>query len=504
MIASGLIVRELLPGLGLGWIPAALCGLGLLSARAPITVARALAVAVGALLAVAVGFASLEGQPLGEDAGLVLTPTFALDGLSRLGLLLAAAATATVGAVAESRRELAGALVVTGVAVAVWVAGDLVTLATSLLVLPVALVVATAREDQGSQNLAIWTFAALSLAGLAIAGAAALAAVERFNASAGRWTLELASLSVQPGLFSERAVLVALALGSLTLLGAWPLHGWIRDGVVHAPRSLAIVMLGPLRWLGLSLLLALGSRFAGSAWFEFAGWLAALGTFGALVGAGAGLHAQDVRDLLARTAPVPAGVALVGVLGGSLEGIVGAFMLALGHGLAAAAALADRRERALGPAAAASLLGVPGLAALVGAALVLIGTARFARVSLPSAAWIAALLVVVLVLHACAIARVLASPAGDESDEPRGAVVVVVAALAATSLAIGVLPGLITGPAVATARARADALFRGRCVTLVLGPAERARTLDAAPPECDAAIRTVYERTRAARREDGA
>jgi NADH:ubiquinone oxidoreductase subunit 4 (subunit M) len=397
-----------------------------------------------------------------------------------------------------ARVRLAAVLALGGVLMAAWLASSLVTLAWALPLAPL-LVMMLLSSDTARKVLALRVFVLLSLAALAILTALAYGVVERFNATRGSWTFILSALDaiVLPAA-SEPVVFAALVCGAWILLGAWPLHGWLFGLVERGPAALVVLVLGPYRWLGLWMLLTLGPALAGSTWFDAAPSLALVAAVGALISGVAAAGARALRALLARATGLSVGFAVVGVLGGSVQGIVGASVLVLAHGLASTTLLLASASGpvAMGPVALAAA-GAPLFGVFTGSVLVLFGTVRFASPVLPGASWLAAILVLAAGAHALGLARLCATT--EEQREARaaapcswagGLVILNVAVL----VVLGVAPQRWLGPASAAARARVDVLYRARCVLLVQGPAARARELDAHPVGCGAPVRRVIEK----------
>jgi hypothetical protein len=224
-------------------------------------------------------------------------------------------------------------------------------------------------------------YLALGTALLAVAVGAL--AVAHHDASGGVWSLELAAL----GRCCCRAALeaaiggLALLAGALTL-GLWPLHGWLVAGDRRGATGPAMLIAGPVRWLGVDLLLRLWlplTPTAAAAQAPAIAWVAVLGAvYGGLWRAPRGTSGgrSGWRRWCRR------GCWCWGWSGSTTRGVLGALGLALSvprRGGGAAGAGGAGLAGALG---ALGLLPAPGLVGLVGAALVLIGTARFAGLTL--------------------------------------------------------------------------------------------------------------------------
>jgi NADH-quinone oxidoreductase subunit M len=308
-----------------------------------------------------------------------------LDGLAAPGVLVIC----LVGQVATlaprgGRGAIAGGLALQAVLLALVLARDLAVMALChalLAPLVAGLVAGGPGPDRWRAGQAAGLYLALGTGALMVA--IGLLAVAHHDATDGVWDLSLAALTqvlLPRGLEVAVGGLVLLA-GALTL-GLWPLHGWMVAAGAAAPTGPALMIAGPVRWVGAYLLLRL--------WLPLTPGMAAMAAFGvglvAVIGGVIGglcarAEADERRALLLATT-VPTGVMVLGLVGQHHEGAVGAIVLAVVVALGGAAGLMALAGGVRARWAGLGLLVAPGLAGCVGAALVLIGTARFSGLTL--------------------------------------------------------------------------------------------------------------------------
>lgn len=326
--------------------------------------------------------------------GLGLEFALGLGGLALPGLLI----TCLIGQVASmasdgSRGTIAVGLGLQGVVLTALLAEDLgLLVACHGLVAPlvVGLLAMGPRPDRLRAAMTAGFYLSLAAVGLALAAGAL--AVAHHDASDGQWSFEIAALArvlVPAGV--ETAIGGLLALAAALLLGLWPLHGWSLAGAAAGRSGTALLLFGPLRVLGIDVLLRLWLPLAPTAAANQAPVLAGLALAGALYGALVARAERDPLRAIGLAALAPTGLLVLGVAGQHHEGLLGALALGLTVTLGATAGLlavtatqahhgprADLARRV----APLGLLAAPGLVGCVGAALVLLGTARFAGLTL--------------------------------------------------------------------------------------------------------------------------
>lgn len=440
-----------------------------------------------------------------EPAGLALrVPWVAALGLSfSLGLgalgvpgLLVTCLIGQVAALAPggSRGSIAGGLVLQAVVLAALLARDLGLLVACyglLAPLVAGLVASGAAASRVRAALAVGFYLSLGTALLAVAVGAL--AVAHHDASGGVWSLELEALG---GLLlparAEAAIAAALGLAGALTLGLWPLHGWLIAGVAAARPGVALLVAGPLRWLGLDLLLRVWlvvTPTAAAAQAPAIAWVAVLGAvYGALV---ARAEPEPARAV-GLAALVPAGLLVLGIVGQHHEGVLGALALGLALCLGGAAGLLAhavglRRVATLG------LLPAPGLVGLVGAALVVIGTARFAGLTLAGHAMSLALVGgLALLLSLRSLSRRTGYEGHVVGDRP-GVGAGLVAALLLPLIVFGVAPGPGLRRVDAAGRAAVDAAMRRRCERALATVDAAMQVTGEASEACAQPLRTLAE-----------
>ncbi|HEY0134233.1 MAG TPA: hypothetical protein VGB85_09140, partial [Nannocystis sp.] len=207
----------------------------------------------------------------------------------------------------------------------------------------------------------------------------------------------------------------------------------------------------------------------------------------------------DPRRALGLAALVPAGLIVLALAGQHHEGVLAAIMLALAVTLGGAAGLLaytngdGPRARLLRRLAPVGLLPAPGLVGLIGAALVVLGTARFAGTTLGGhAIWLALLAGLATLLSLRALSR-RAGPAGPGAKDSSRGPLIGVAALLLPVIAAGVWPARVLGPSHAVARAWVDMTTRGRCERAVRTGDALARAPAEPSEACGQPLRTLEQ-----------
>jgi NADH-quinone oxidoreductase subunit M len=484
----------------------------LLVAVAPARWSRALgALASGLALLVALALVLVTPETLAIRGawipGLGLEFALELGGLALPGILI----TCLIGQVASlapdgSRGTIAAGLGLQGVVLAALLAANLGLLVAChglLAPLVVGMLATGPRPDRLRAALAAGFYLALAAAATAVA--AGVLAVGHHDAASGQWSLEIAALAgvVLPA-GVEAVVGGLLALAGALLLGLWPLHGWWLAGAAAGRSGTALLLFGPLRLLGLDLLLRLWLPLTPTAAASQGPVLAGLALVGAIYGALVARVEPEPRRAIGLAALAPAGLVVLGLAGQHHEGLLGALALASTLTLGAAAgllAVADT-ERCEGPRASLArrlaplgLLAAPGLIGCVGAALVLLGTARFAGLSLGASAMgltVAAGLALLLSLRVLVFRT---GPSGHEPGDMPADLPTVDLARLLVLLAPLVVLGAWPGPWLARVDPAASAVLEQaalrRCLSRTLAVQSPQRAPETTPEACAQPLRAL-------------
>lgn len=150
------------------------------------------------------------------------------------------------------------------------------------------------------------------------------------------------------GVAHAKVCFVMLLAAALSLLAAFPAHGWLGDVLVEAPPATGILVAAALPAIGLSALVRIGCAVLPEGMRWASGVVVALGAVSAAYGAFAALGQPDLRRLAACATTCQAGFVLLGAGSLTPQGLAGAIAvgatraLACGAFLLAAAAIHER------------------------------------------------------------------------------------------------------------------------------------------------------------------
>lgn len=465
------------------------------------------AAGVGLLCGLAAATADPAGLAVASPwlPGLGLSLALGVDGLAAPGVLVICLVGQVAALLGGSRAALAGGLALQAVLLAVVLARDLgLLVACHALLAPLVagLVAGGSASGRWRAGGAAGLYLALGTAALALA--IGLLAVAHHDASGGTWDLSLAALAqvlLPPGLEAAVAGLLLLA-GALTL-GLWPLHGWLVAAGAATPRGPALLIAGPVRWVGAYVLLRLWAPLAAGSAATAATGVATLAVLGGLVGAVCARAEADARRALLLATTVPAGLLVLGVAGQHHEGMVGAMIMAVVLALGGSAGLLALSAGAGRRLAGLALLPAPGLAGGVAAALVLIGTARFSLPTFGARAWPLALAAGVMLVVGI---RALVDRPGPQGQGPEDrspgtgerAALAGAAALALPLVVFGLWPSPWLLRLDGVGRGLADAAMLRRCLQIELGVRSSTRVPDPPIEACTQARLVVERAVRAA------
>lgn len=190
---------------------------------------------------------------------------------------------------------------------------------------------------------------------------------------------------------------LAFGLAFAIKVPVFPLHTWLPDAHTEAPTAGSVILAGVLLKMGTYGFLRFCLPLFPDASVYFAPLLATLGIVGIIYGALVAFAQPDVKRLVAYSSVSHLGFVMLGIFSFTVQGIEGALVLMVAHGLATGALffvvgmLYERRHSRLMSdfggvwrqmpvfggfflIAALSSLGLPGLASFVGEFLVIVGT----------------------------------------------------------------------------------------------------------------------------------
>ncbi|MEJ2208095.1 MAG: NADH-quinone oxidoreductase subunit M, partial [Anaerolineae bacterium] len=257
-----------------------------------------------------------------------------------------------------------------------------------------------------------------TMAGSALMLVAILALAVLGQEQTGRLTFDLLTLQGLSLDWTAQVLLfVAFGLAFLVKAPLWPLHTWLPVTYVESPTPVTIFVAGVLSKMGIYGLIRFCLPMFPEAVALLRPWIWALAIVGILYGSLLALVQRDLKRLVAYSSLAHMGIILAGVLAGNVQGVQGALLLSVSHGLTVAALffLVDLLERRRGtrlltefgglwrslPLLGTLLLivimasaGLPGLSAFPGEFTLLVGIFRqstaaavFAALSLVLGAW---------------------------------------------------------------------------------------------------------------------
>ena len=276
---------------------------------------------------------------------------------------------------------------------------------------------------------------------------------------------------LSPGI--QHVVAALLLVGFGTLVSLVPFHSWAPGGYASAPAPAAMLHAGVLKKFGLYGLLRVALPMVPDGWKEIS-WIVGLLLAGNILYLGmASLQQRDFRWLLGFSSAMHMGTVFLGLISGTVLGLVGAVTLMVGHGLSAALgfAVAGEISRRTGTSwmrdlgglarrtpqlwfylmiAAMASIGLPGLANFAGEIMIFFGSWTAHPVLVGVAAWGVVLSAVAMLRAVRAIAFGPMSPAveAESVTDLRGLRETwPFAVLTLALLLIGVMPLLVYGPA---------------------------------------------------------
>jgi len=117
----------------------------------------------------------------------------------------------------------------------------------------------------------------------------------------------------------------------------WPLHSWLPDAHVEAPTAGSIILAGVLLKMGTYGFLRFNLPLFPEAAVKAAPWIALFATIGIIYGAAVSYAQKDVKKLVAYSSVSHLGFVMLGLFAMNPEGIAGAILQMINHGLSTGA-----------------------------------------------------------------------------------------------------------------------------------------------------------------------
>ncbi len=256
----------------------------------------------------------------------------------------------------------------------------------------------------GNRHYAAFKFFVYTMAGSLLMLVAIIYTAWWVRVQTGVWSFAYEDLAAQSLALSTVAVLpfMAFALAFAIKVPIFPFHTWLPDAHVEAPTAGSVLLAAVLLKMGTYGFIRFANPlfpFAAMSW-GVSYTMVGLGVIGILYGALVAMVQPDVKKLVAYSSVSHLGFVILGLWAGTVQGVQGALMVMIGHGLSTGALffligmLYERRHTreisAFGGLArvmplfsvafvitALASIGLPGLNGFIGEFLVLLGT--FAR-----------------------------------------------------------------------------------------------------------------------------
>ena len=323
-----------------------------------------------------------------------------------------------------------------------------------------------------------------TMAGSALMLVAILVLAALNSQQSGALTFDLATLQdVSLDRNAQLWLFIAFGLAFAVKAPIWPLHTWLPVTYVESPTPVTILLAGVLSKMGVYGLIRFCLPLFPDALAALRPWIWLLAIVGILYGSLLALVQRDIKRLVAYSSLAHMGTIVAGVLAGNVQGVQGALLLSVSHGLTVAALflIVELLERRRGtrliaefgglwrsvPLLGTLLLivimasaGLPGLSAFPGEFTLLLGVLRqstaaavFATLGLVLGAWY------LLSFFRRAFAGPLSRPENRTLPDLRRDEAVILLPLVALMFVVGFLPNLLLRPTDATVQdllSRAD------------------------------------------------
>jgi NADH-quinone oxidoreductase subunit M len=117
----------------------------------------------------------------------------------------------------------------------------------------------------------------------------------------------------------------------------WPLHSWLPDAHTEAPTAGSVILAGVLLKMGAYGFLRFNLPLFPQATVKLAPWMGALAVIGIIYGAMVAFRQKDVKRLVAYSSISHLGFVVLGIFALNLQGIEGAILQMVNHGLSTGA-----------------------------------------------------------------------------------------------------------------------------------------------------------------------
>jgi NADH-quinone oxidoreductase subunit M len=218
-------------------------------------------------------------------------------------------------------------------------------------------------------------FFVYTMAGSALMLVAILALAVLNQQRTGSLTFDLVTLQgLSLGWWVQIWLFVAFGLAFLVKAPIWPLHTWLPITYVESPTPVTIVLAGVLSKMGIYGLIRFCLPLFPDALAILRPWIWLLAIVGILYGSLLALVQRDMKRLVAYSSLAHVGMIVAGVLAANMQGVQGALLLSVSHGLTVAALffIIDLLERRRGTRLVAEFGGLWRSMPLLGTLLLIV------------------------------------------------------------------------------------------------------------------------------------
>ncbi|MFC2030809.1 NuoM family protein [Chloroflexota bacterium] len=189
------------------------------------------------------------------------------------------------------------------------------------------------RRVYATLKFFLYTMAGSALMLVAILALAALNLHET-----GVWTFDLLALYGLPLKWGAQLWLfLAFVLAFAVKAPIWPLHSWLPDAYVESPTPVTILLAAVLSKMAIYGLIRFCLPLFPSAFAAARPWIWLLAIIGILYGSLLALAQRDMKRLVAYSSLAHMGLIVAGIMAGNMQGVQGALIQSVSHGLTVAA-----------------------------------------------------------------------------------------------------------------------------------------------------------------------